>query len=65
VEYPLGHRRRRAEGIPLLVRKAAAALEGHYGAAGAARILELFEDRERLAALPVHAFMSRWVPGGA
>jgi 2-methylcitrate dehydratase PrpD len=54
VEYPVGHRRRRAEGIPLLVEKARAALAGHFGAARADEIVGLFADRARLEQLPVH-----------
>ena len=30
VEYPIGHRRRRAEGLPLLVEKFEGSLKGHY-----------------------------------
>jgi 2-methylcitrate dehydratase len=56
VEYPIGHRRRRAEGIPLLRRKAEAAFAGHFGADRARRLLGLFADRARLEAMPVHAF---------
>jgi 2-methylcitrate dehydratase len=61
VEYPIGHRRRRAEGIPLLVQKAAAALSAHYGPAAAKSLVALFDDRAALAQLPVHAFMDQWV----
>ena len=57
VEYPIGHRRRRAEGIPLLRGKAAAALTGHFGSKRAGAIADLFADRERLEAMPVHEFM--------
>jgi 2-methylcitrate dehydratase len=57
VEYPLGHRRRRAEGIPLLKAKASAALAGHFGHARAQEIMLLFSERARVEALPVHEFM--------
>jgi len=60
VEYPLGHRRRRAEGIPLLQQKAHAAFAAHYGAEPAARLMELFANRGRLEAMPVHAFVSHF-----
>ncbi len=60
VEYPLGHRRRRAEGIPLLQQKAHAAFAAHYGAEKAARLMELFVNRGRLEAMPVHAFVSHF-----
>jgi len=61
VEYPIGHRRRRAEGIPLLVRKAEAALAGHFDAAASKKIMGLFPDRKKLEAMPVHAFVDCFV----
>jgi len=54
VEYPVGHRRRRPEGIPLLVEKARAAFTGRFGAAHANQVVDLFADRARLERLPVH-----------
>jgi 2-methylcitrate dehydratase PrpD len=57
VEYPVGHRRRRAEGMPLLADKARAAFTTHYGATPAAEILDLFADRARLERLPVHRLL--------
>src|SRR3984885_5633410 len=42
VDYPVGHRRRRTEGQPLLVAKFAAAVQDHYSAARAARVRALF-----------------------
>ena len=56
VEYPVGHRRRRAEGIPLLIDKARAAFAGHFGPARADEIIGLFSDQSRLESLPVHEF---------
>ncbi len=61
VEYPIGHRRRRAEGIPVLREKAEAAFLAHYGAAKAGELMSLFADRAKLEAMPVHAFASRFV----
>ncbi len=58
VHYPIGHRRRRAEGIPLLQHKAHAAFAGHYGAAKADQLMALFADRTKLEAMPVHEFVS-------
>jgi 2-methylcitrate dehydratase len=58
VEYPVGHHRRRKEGIPLLQQKAHAAFAAHYGQAKAAQLMALFADRARLEAMPVHALMS-------
>jgi 2-methylcitrate dehydratase len=57
VEYPLGHRRRRAEGIPLLEEKFAASLQARLPAERCAQILALYHQPERLVATPVDAFM--------
>lgn len=57
VEYPIGHRRRRAEGLPLLVTKFERNVASRFPARRAARILDLCLDGERLAATPVNEFM--------
>jgi 2-methylcitrate dehydratase len=66
IHYPLGHRRRRTEGIPVLHQKAEAAFLAHYGAARAGELMALFADRAALEAMPVQAFMEAFVvrPGG-
>lgn len=56
VEYPIGHRRRRAEGIPLLVAKFEQNLRGRLPSR-AETILELCRDAEKLHATPVERFM--------
>jgi 2-methylcitrate dehydratase len=61
VDFPLGHRRRRAEGIPALVKKFEASVAAHFPPAQAAKIRALFADRARLEALPVHEFVSAMV----
>ena len=58
IDYPLGHRRRRAEGLPLLRRKFQAAVAAHFSPAQAADIVQLFADRARLEAMPVSELMS-------
>ena len=58
VEYPIGHRRRRKEGIPVLQQKASAAFAAHYGKAKATKLMSLFADRSKLDSTPVHEFMS-------
>ena len=60
VEYPLGHRRRRKEGIPLLQQKAASAFSAHYGKPKSARLMALFTDRAKLEAMPVHDFVAQF-----
>lgn len=61
VEYPIGHRRRRGEGIPLLVSKFEANLATRYPGARAREILDLCLDAERLAATPVDEFVAALV----
>jgi 2-methylcitrate dehydratase len=53
VDVPAGHRRRRAEGVPLLWTKFARSVAAHFGARQADAIMALFADPERLEALPV------------
>ncbi len=61
VEYPIGHRRRRGDGIPLLQQKARAAFAHHYGSDRGDTIMSLFADRAKLEAMPVHEFMTQLV----
>ncbi len=61
VEYPLGHKRRRKEGIPLLVEKFKTNLARVFPAKQANAILDLCMDSKRLAATPVHEFVDLMV----
>jgi 2-methylcitrate dehydratase len=61
VDVPIGHRKRRAEGYPLLVKKFEDSVAAHYGARQAAAIKALFADAARLDALPVHEFVAALV----
>ncbi|SDO83636.1 2-methylcitrate dehydratase [Pseudomonas jinjuensis] len=61
VEYPIGHRRRRAEGIPLLERKFQANLATRFPAQRCAEIFALCKDQTRLEATPVNRFMEMLV----
>lgn len=61
VEYPIGHPRRRAEGIPLLEQKFVAAIHAHYPGQQAQAIIELCSDQERLEATAVDGFMAMLV----
>lgn len=61
VHYPIGHRRRRAEGIPVLQQKARDAFAAHYGTAKAAQLMDLFAHRPKLETMPVHEFVSAFV----
>ncbi len=56
VEYPIGDPRRRAEGLPLVVKKFETPLRARLPER-AAELLALFHDPPRLEAMPVDAFM--------
>jgi 2-methylcitrate dehydratase len=57
VEYPIGHRRRRAEGIPVLERKFRDALRTRFPKGQCERIFALCKDAQRLGATPAHQFV--------
>jgi 2-methylcitrate dehydratase PrpD len=57
VEYPIGHRRRRQEGVPLLLDKFERNLRGRIPPRNADTILTLCADPTRLATTPVHHFV--------
>jgi 2-methylcitrate dehydratase len=57
VEYPVGHRRRREEGVPLLEAKFRTNLARRFPSKKQAAILELCQEQERLEATPVHEFV--------
>jgi 2-methylcitrate dehydratase len=61
VHFPLGHRRRRKEGIPLLRQKAAAAFAAHYGNPKSEKRTSLFSDRAKLESMPAHKFVAEFV----
>ena len=57
IDYPVGHRRRRAEGIPLLIEKFKRNLGRRFPENRAQEIADLLLDRDRLSATPVDGFM--------
>lgn len=57
VEYPIGHRRRREEGIPVLEAKFRRNLETRFPRSRSEKILALCQDAQRLQMTPVHRFM--------
>jgi len=57
VEYPVGHARRRAEGIPLLIEKFKINLARIYEKKQQDEILALSLDYEKLSATPVNEYM--------
>ena len=57
VLYPLGHRRRRKEGIPALMKKFETNVAGVFAQKQRDAILSACLDRRRLEAMPVNEFM--------
>ncbi|MGH8426683.1 MAG: bifunctional 2-methylcitrate dehydratase/aconitate hydratase [Gammaproteobacteria bacterium] len=60
VEFPIGHRKRRAEGIPVLIRKFENAIAARLPATQCAALKSLCADQQRLAEAPVSEFMALW-----
>ena len=65
VDFPIGHRKRRAEGMPVLVKKFEASVDAHFSAKQAERIKTLFSKRAELDAMPVNELMAALVTNGA
>ena len=61
VEYPVGHRRRRAEGIPSLVEKFERSLTGRFAPNEITQILETFRHRAQLEAMRIRDFSGMFV----
>ena len=61
VEYPIGHKRRRAEGIPLLIDKFKTNLARMLSPKQQTAILHVSLDQARLEATPVHEYMDLYV----
>ena len=57
-DFPIGHRKRRDEGIPVLVKKFEASVAGHFSPGQTQKIKAVFADRSGLEAMPVHEFVS-------
>ncbi len=60
VDYPVGHRRRRAEGLPLLQEKFVTQAATRLPKERLAKFLDVALDKERLSLVPVHEFME-WI----
>ena len=61
ISYPIGHRRRREEGIPVLIEKFRNAVGDHYDGSSADAIDKACQSQFDLEALSVPAFVERWV----
>ena len=62
VEYPIGHRRRRAEGLPLLVEKFKTNLRRRFPDVQQEKILTVSLDRERFGGMPVNEYVDLYIP---
>jgi 2-methylcitrate dehydratase len=61
IDVPVGHRKRRSEGLPLLMAKFKSAVRAHFSAHQANAIETLFADRVRLEQMPVREFVAALV----
>ena len=61
VHYPIGHKNRRAEGIPILIKKFEKNLMTQFSEDRVKGIMSLFEDDEKLFNLPVSEFVNLFV----
>lgn len=60
IDYPIGHRRRRGEGIPVLEAKFARNLAGRLSAKQCKQILDICSDQAKLESTSVNEFMDLW-----
>jgi 2-methylcitrate dehydratase len=68
IEYPIGHKRRREEGIPLLHKKFEENISTHYNSKKESEkesekikeLISLFNNQETLEKMPVNIFMDKW-----
>ncbi|KVA10893.1 2-methylcitrate dehydratase [Burkholderia latens] len=61
VEYPIGHQRRRADGIPLLIEKFRTNLARRFPAKQQQAILDVSLDQAKLEAMPVNEYVDLYV----
>jgi 2-methylcitrate dehydratase len=61
IDFPIGHRKRREEGMPVLVKKFESSVAAHFPAKQSAAIIALFADPAKLDAMPVHEFVAAMV----
>ncbi|HZO23094.1 MAG TPA: bifunctional 2-methylcitrate dehydratase/aconitate hydratase [Steroidobacteraceae bacterium] len=64
VDFPIGHRKRRAEGMPVLVKKFESCVDAWFAAKQAERVKALFRDAA-LDRLPVNELVAALVTNGA
>jgi 2-methylcitrate dehydratase len=64
VDFPIGHRKRRAEGMPVLVKKFETSVAAHFGVKQAELIKKAFADFAALSAMSVSDFVAKLVSAG-
>ncbi|MFF2455358.1 hypothetical protein [Peribacillus simplex] len=57
VEYPIGHKRRRKEGIPLLEQKFKNNVSSRFPSKQTEAITNIFRNQSMLEQMPVHEFV--------
>jgi 2-methylcitrate dehydratase len=65
IDYPIGHNRRREEGIPLLLKKFENNAAVLFNKDQALTIRDLFLDQNKLEKMPVNLFMEMFVKSTA
>ena len=61
VDFPIGHKKRRAEGMPVLVEKFNSSVNAHFSKVQSAAIIDLFADSAKLDAMTVPDFVAAFV----
>ncbi len=61
IDYPLGHFKRRREGLPVVEKKFADSVHATFARKRAQQILETCDDLKKLSAMPVEKFMDMLV----
>lgn len=56
IEYPIGHRKRRDEGMPILMQKFTRSVSQHFDPEQAEKIIALAKNKEKLAHTPIQAW---------
>jgi 2-methylcitrate dehydratase len=64
VDFPIGHRKRRAEGMPVLVKKFETSVDAYFSPKQAERVKVLFANAD-LDEMPVNELMAAMVTNGA
>ena len=64
VDFPVGHRKRRAEGMAVLVKKFETSVAAHFEPKQAALIQATLADKRKLVHMPVNEFVATMVKNG-